>query len=107
MFLKPPFLFFLAEEACISCRHQPCTSGRNIQMLPRTSSVVAQVFLLLSIVLVIAIAVIQINQQQILSPGSHADNDRLMPRCTSWDYKHLWLCLNHLVACESDNGVKL
>lgn len=23
-----------------------------------------------------------------------------MPRCTSWDYKHLWLCLNHLVVCE-------
>lgn len=38
-------------------------------MLTRTPSVVAQVFLLLSIVLVIAIAVIQINQQQILSPG--------------------------------------
>lgn len=38
-------------------------------MLTRTLSVVAQVFLLLSIVLVIAIAVIQINQQQILSPG--------------------------------------
>lgn len=30
-----------------------------------------------------------------------------MPRCTSWDYKHLWLCLNHLVVCESDNGIKL
>ncbi|KAM7123560.1 ectonucleoside triphosphate diphosphohydrolase 3 isoform X2 [Ciconia boyciana] len=38
-------------------------------MLTRTPSVVAQVFLLLSIVLLIAIAVIQINQQQILSPG--------------------------------------
>lgn len=38
-------------------------------MLTRTPSVVAQVFLLLSIVLVIAIAVIQINQQQVLSPG--------------------------------------
>lgn len=38
-------------------------------MLTRIPSVVAQVFLLLSIVLVIAIAVIQINQQQILSPG--------------------------------------
>lgn len=38
-------------------------------MLTRTPSVVAQVFLLLSIVLVIAIAVIQLNQQQILSPG--------------------------------------
>ncbi|NXH35793.1 ENTP3 diphosphohydrolase, partial [Myiagra hebetior] len=39
------------------------------RMLTRTPSVVAQVFLLLSIVLVIAIAVIQINQQQVLSPG--------------------------------------
>ncbi|NXP45065.1 ENTP3 diphosphohydrolase, partial [Heliornis fulica] len=39
------------------------------RMLTRTPSVVAQVFLLLSIVLVIAIAVIQINHQQILSPG--------------------------------------
>lgn len=38
-------------------------------MLTRTPSVVAQVFLLLSIILVIAIAVIQINQQKILSPG--------------------------------------
>lgn len=38
-------------------------------MLTRTPSVVAQAFLLLSIILVIAIAVIQINQQQILSPG--------------------------------------
>lgn len=39
------------------------------RMLTRAPSVIAQVFLLLSIVLVIAIAVIQINQQQILSPG--------------------------------------
>lgn len=38
-------------------------------MLTRTPGVVAQVFLFLSIVLVIAIAVIQINQQHILSPG--------------------------------------
>lgn len=28
-----------------------------------------------------------------------------MPRCTSWDYKHLWLCLNHLVVCESDSVI--
>ncbi|XP_017590050.1 PREDICTED: ectonucleoside triphosphate diphosphohydrolase 3 isoform X1 [Corvus brachyrhynchos] len=41
----------------------------RVGMLTRTPSVVAQVFLLLSIVLVIAIAVIQINQQQVLSPG--------------------------------------
>ncbi|NXX84592.1 ENTP3 diphosphohydrolase, partial [Urocolius indicus] len=39
------------------------------RMLTKTPSVVAQVFLLLSIVLVITIAVIQINRQQILSPG--------------------------------------
>ncbi|XP_010005909.1 PREDICTED: ectonucleoside triphosphate diphosphohydrolase 3 [Chaetura pelagica] len=38
-------------------------------MLTRTPSVIAQVFLFLSIVLVIAIAVIQVNQQQTLSPG--------------------------------------
>jgi len=38
-------------------------------MLPRTPGVIAQAFLLLSVVLVIAIAVIQINRQQILSPG--------------------------------------
>lgn len=38
-------------------------------MLTRTPSVVAQAFLLLSVILIIAIAVIQINQQKILSPG--------------------------------------
>ncbi|XP_042672843.1 ectonucleoside triphosphate diphosphohydrolase 3 isoform X3 [Centrocercus urophasianus] len=38
-------------------------------MLTRTPSIVAQVFLLLSVILIIAIAVIQINQQKILSPG--------------------------------------
>ena len=30
-----------------------------------------------------------------------------MSHYTSWDYKHLWLCLNHLVVYESDNGIKL
>ncbi|NXU54552.1 ENTP3 diphosphohydrolase, partial [Turnix velox] len=39
------------------------------RMLTRTPSVIAQVFLLVSIVLVIAIAVIQMKQQEILSPG--------------------------------------
>ncbi|NXY63861.1 ENTP3 diphosphohydrolase, partial [Callaeas wilsoni] len=46
-----------------------CFPFCRFRMLTRTPSVVAQVFLLLSIILVIAIAVIQINQQQILSPG--------------------------------------
>ncbi|XP_025954604.1 ectonucleoside triphosphate diphosphohydrolase 3 isoform X2 [Dromaius novaehollandiae] len=39
------------------------------RMLTKTPSIVAQVFFLLSIVLVIALAVIQINQQKNLSPG--------------------------------------
>ncbi|KAF4799366.1 hypothetical protein TURU_056149 [Turdus rufiventris] len=47
----------------------PGQQSNEEKMLTRIPSVVAQVFLLLSIILVIAIAVIQINQQQILSPG--------------------------------------
>lgn len=30
-----------------------------------------------------------------------------MSHYTSEDYEHLWLCLNHLLVYESDNGIEL
>ncbi|XP_052551869.1 ectonucleoside triphosphate diphosphohydrolase 3 isoform X2 [Tympanuchus pallidicinctus] len=59
----------LSECSWCRCVALPVCSLGEPRMLTRTPSVVAQVFLLLSVILIIAIAVIQINQQKILSPG--------------------------------------
>lgn len=65
-------------------------------MLTRTPSVVAQVFLLLSIVLVITIAVIQINQQQVLSPGLKVSL-RILRKENNVLNRYLIMCLSKLI----------
>lgn len=73
-----------------------CFPFCRFRMLTRTPSVVAQVFLLLSIVLVIAIAVIQINQQQVLSPGLKVSL-RILRKENNVLNRYLIMCLSKLI----------